>query len=1415
MKHQATQKLLFKILSGLVYSVMGYLLISGSTLNAQTGVLNFARGKAGASQTGIQRKVADNGSRGLQVTYLFPGAQTTEKTEGNTAFQLIHMEDFGTLRAVGKPALPVRYDLVLIPKGAKTALKVTTSTPVTFHNILACPALKPATDREGDPEPVFEIDTAFYQSNVKYPESPVKIIKIFQIKGMDVALVRVCPLQYLPASRTLKAFYKVSYQISFTGSDDFFAGQNPGTDFLDKLSNVVLNQATAKMAAEALPVQKSINGPPVNYLIITHNNYLEAADSLAEWKSQLGYSCEIVSAPSWTSAQVKSAIQLRYQQWNPKPEYMVILGDHDLVPGEIRQDPMYADNFATDLYYVCMDGVGDNIPDMAFGRISVSSSTQAMSVVRKIIRYEKNPPVQTAFYESGVNCGYFQDDDSNSFEDRRFALTEEELTNYMVAQQGFNITRIYNADNDVTPLYWNNDYYAAGEPVPAYLRKPTFAWDGDKYDIRDELNNANGRLFITHRDHGYVGGSGWADPQFTTTDINMLNNGDRTPVVFSINCHTGEYQLPECFSEKFLRVPNGGAVGVFGAAYYSYSGYNDGLILGMFDAIWPNPGILPDFTGYADSPVGSPTAHSALYSMGDVMNQGMLRMMQTWGDDSYTHELFHYFGDPAMRIWTEAPFAIAATHTDSLFCGDTLFEVFSSDYPTALATLVVNGQLVASTVLTAGAGTLHFAPLGGTRVLFTLSEHNYRPYVAVIPIDSGCVHAAFNVSDSGLCVGKNFQFNNASEGNITSYLWNFGDGALPAMATTAGPHTVQYTTPGTKTISLTVTGSAGQNTTTTQLDIEQVCSYAMIPNGLVMFESCNGILTDNGGPANYSASSDDTAVIVAPGATNLQLFFNDFDIEPGSGAACDYDRVSIYDGPSTGATLLGTWCNSAGQQPPAFIITSANSFTAVFHSDSYTQMRGFDIEWSCIQPMSPPNTNFAASEESSCTGDIRFYDHTLNAPSSWHWDFGDGDTSVLQNPIHVYQQNGVFSVSLTTTNVYGSNAYTRSDYISINRPVAPVTENDVICNNGTATLTATGAGTIFWYSNPVGGSVLDSGNTFTTPLLNATTSYYAENHSEELYFAAPSDSGLGNGAYYYGTSNHYLRFDALTDITLVSVKVYAQTSAIRKISLRNASGVIIYDTSALINAGAQRIYLNFPIAEGTGYRLQCDSLNRLYRNGAGAEFPYTIPEVISITGNSYTNQLYYYFFYDWELQRTSCISPRAEAVAYVHSANPVADFTFSVNSNTFEFADQSTDAADYLWDFGDGNNSTLQNPAHTYAANGTYLVRLTVTNGCGSDTKTDTVDFYTVGLDNSGTKESFILQPNPAHDFVTLTVQGKPDGDIVIEIIDMTGRIVTSTTNHVSRHGQYTIQTGDLPAGVYIVTIRGKGLQQYGKLLKY
>lgn len=70
---------------------------------------------------------------------------------------------------------------------------------------------------------------------------------------------------------------------------------------------------------------------------------------------------------------------------------------------------------------------------------------------------------------------------------------------------------------------------------------------------------------------------------------------------------------------------------------------------------------------------------------------------------------------------------------------------------------------------------------------------------------------------------------------------------------------------------------------------------------------------------------------------------------------------------------------------------------------------------------------------------------------------------------------------------------------------------------------------------------------------------------------------------------------------------------------------------------------------------------------------------------------------------------------------PVANFTSSTTEGyaplTVKFKDLSENATGWNWDFGDGTNSTQQNPEHTYSASGYYRVMLTVSNEYGTDVK--------------------------------------------------------------------------------------------------
>jgi PKD repeat protein len=79
----------------------------------------------------------------------------------------------------------------------------------------------------------------------------------------------------------------------------------------------------------------------------------------------------------------------------------------------------------------------------------------------------------------------------------------------------------------------------------------------------------------------------------------------------------------------------------------------------------------------------------------------------------------------------------------------------------------------------------------------------------------------------------------------------------------------------------------------------------------------------------------------------------------------------------------------------------------------------------------PPVALAAIDSIDNCNGIVSFTDGSNNLPTTWLWYFGDGQTSVLQNPTHQYASSGVYQVSLVATNAFGSDSTSISVTVSV------------------------------------------------------------------------------------------------------------------------------------------------------------------------------------------------------------------------------------------------------------------------------------------------------------------------------------------------------------------------------------------------
>lgn len=135
-----------------------------------------------------------------------------------------------------------------------------------------------------------------------------------------------------------------------------------------------------------------------------------------------------------------------------------------------------------------------------------------------------------------------------------------------------------------------------------------------------------------------------------------------------------------------------------------------------------------------------------------------------------------------------------------------------------------------------------------------------------------------------------------------------------------------------------------------------------------------------------------------------------------------------------------------------------------------------------------------------------------------------------------------------------------------------------------------------------------------------------------------------------------------------------------------------------------------------------------------------------------------------------------------------------VNPTTVQFTNESPNATQFLWNFGDGSTSTLENPTHTYATNQSYTVTLT-TNACGNSTST-TKTIQLNELSNEAVwKKEVQLFPNPSTDQVYFTNLGFDS----IELYDVLGRKMSIEINMENDVISLNIQS--LSQGNYFVKL--------------
>ncbi len=305
------------------------------------------------------------------------------------------------------------------------------------------------------------------------------------------------------------------------------------------------------------------------------------------------------------------------------------------------------------------------------------------------------------------------------------------------------------------------------------------------------------------------------------------------------------------------------------------------------------------------------------------------------------------------------------------------------------------------------------------------------------------------------CLNEITNFSGSSAAAVVSWDWTFGDGGISVGQNV----THVYSVPGNYPVTLIVTDTNGcTNNTVTQVTVNPLPTANFSHNGpacmsdsvtfLNLSTTPNGYIVTwdwdfgdgNSTTATFPASGNVSHLYANPGTFQVTLTVTDSDscihttfmqvnvvANPianfTNSTACDEQAVDFTDlsSPNGGGNII-VWFwefadaasgvnNTSNLQHPTHLFTTYGSYNVMLVIENIN---------GCADTISIPVTvnqlpivSIATDSDTTCVGhSTNFYGSGANV-ISWFWDFGDGGTSVQQNPVHVYQSPGTYTVQLT------------------------------------------------------------------------------------------------------------------------------------------------------------------------------------------------------------------------------------------------------------------------------------------------------------------------------------------------------------------------------------------------------------------
>ena len=794
-------------------------------------------------------------------------------------------------------------------------------------------------------------------------------------------------------------------------------------------------------------------------------------------------------------------------------------------------------------------------------------------------------------------------------------------------------------------------------------------------------------------------------------------------------------------------------------------------------------------------------------------------------------------------------------------------------FPNVNFTVDISGRNIVCTY-TGGPVNAYFWEFGdGNTSMFQNPSHTYLAdgtYNITLYIESSCGSdsksqtieikttpiANFTSSVVSGCQALTVSYINQSSTNSTSFLWTF-PGGVPSSSTEMNP-VVVYNDHGSFGVTLRATNASGSNTNiknnyiiVSPLPISSFSSSAQ--NATITFTNNSQFATTyiwNFGDGQTSSLENPVHTYTTNGVYNvvLQAINNCSTI-----TSTQVITIALPPVASFSPTIINSLCAPDSVTFQSTSTFNPTSFAWVFEGGSpttstlanpkvvYNSAGNFDVQLT-VTNNNGSNTksiqNFVtinAQPQVSFThlGDgltVNFTGSIFNG-NNISWNFGDGQTSTVQNPTHIYNAEGIYNVVLTAENQCGIVTSTQTVLVQL-LPIAGFSASETkACNGSNISFTSQSSQSVTgWAWTFEGGN--PSTSTQQNPVVN-----YSTIGTFNVSLTVTNPTGQGNT-----TINDYITiitvpttgFEIVENDNIVTLTNNGQGSTSTTWNIKGQGlDLNLTGSPVMFTAPSNGQYLITQVNSNT-----CGSSSELIKSlniniYAKSDFSVIgselncVNESVLFENLSLNANTYEWIFTGGNPANSSEFSPTttfADAGTHVVTLIafndlgtdtfaltinvlplPNAEFTSILNDGQVEFKFTGTDATSYFWSFGDGNTSTEANPTHTYSNGGTYEISLVTQNSCGLDTAVQSLTVIISSAADIELDSKITVTPNPNNGFFNIQIKDSNETMHVV-LMDIYGRIIDKMVIKHDSNGTSTTQidASNLPAATYILKIAGK-----------